>query len=72
MSWRLVVVYPSSRFPQGDDAVEKAVGSGRGDSGCGFGERDMEFLFNTELEALAAKKHVEDACPFVTHVEVCR
>lgn len=33
-------------------------------SGAGFGERDMQFHFNTEKEAIAAKHELLEFCHF--------
>jgi hypothetical protein len=50
------VSYPSSKYPQMDKVIEKAVGYSHG-SGMGFGERDHSWYYKTRkaAEKLAEK-----------------
>jgi len=37
------------------DEIEESLGKSRDSSGCGFGTRDMQFKFDTELQTLEAE-----------------
>lgn len=49
----LSLSYPADQYPAMDKKIEKLIGS-RDGSGMGFGERDMDWTFDTKQEALAA------------------
>jgi hypothetical protein len=53
-----------------DDAVVKAVGRDYGDSGAGFGQRDLGFWFDNEVDAKHAEHRVLTQCPFVRSTNI--
>jgi len=66
--YEIEVSYPTvanqawNRF---DDAIEKAAGRDRSSSGCGFGARDMQFLFCYEDAAIAAIERIRKIDPSI-------
>jgi len=53
-----------------EDAVVSTVGRIYGDSGAGFGQRDLGFWFDNQADAQAAEARVKAQCSFVhsTHI----
>jgi hypothetical protein len=65
--YNLIITYPADRYMSlwvsdsnhPDRRIEAVIGNGdRQGSGCGWGERDIDYLFESRDEALKAKKAI--------------
>lgn len=59
--WVLEVAYDGSIDVAKDKRLEGIVGKRRSGSGCGFGQRDMDWTFDTQTKANTAAKAVRAA-----------
>jgi len=65
--YNIIITYPADRYMSlwvsdsnhPDRRIEAVIGSGDWQgSGCGWGERDIDYLFENRSEALKAKKAI--------------
>lgn len=62
---RLTVIYSDGFYPRYDNLIYEATDEDLVGSGMGFGERDMEFEFNSLRELNHMKKKIKNVAPRV-------
>lgn len=59
--WVLKVAYPLPLSVSTDRKLERIVGKARSGSGAGFGERDIDWTFDTQTKANAGATALREA-----------
>ena len=58
-AWRLEVTYPMAKYPAYEKTIEKELGQRSKESSSGFGHRQLDFVFKSEVTAMAAKSKLD-------------